>query len=122
MKLGHFTAALLLGAAGCRSSSLGPFPDASVVLISIDTLRADRLSPYGYKEGSTPVLESFAREGIVFEDLYLAVLARLGSLGFAPPASPERLLEQLGEGVSEPGQHVLAVQDASRVDVSRLCR
>lgn len=70
MKLGHFTAALLLGAGGCRSSSLGPFPDAPVVLISIDTLRADRLSPYGYKEGSTPVLESFAREGILFEDLY----------------------------------------------------
>ena len=54
----------------CRSSSVGPYPDASVVLVSIDTLRADRLPLYGYRKGATPNLDALAREGIVFEHVY----------------------------------------------------
>ena len=46
------------------------FPDAPVVLISIDTLRADHLPLYGYAAGSTPNLDRLGREGIVFDDLY----------------------------------------------------
>ena len=45
-------------------------PGAPVVLISIDTLRADRLPIYGYRKGSTPVMDRLAREGIVFDDVY----------------------------------------------------
>ena len=56
--------------AACRSSSVGPYPDASVVLVSIDTLRADRLPLYGYMKGATPKLDALAREGIVFEHVY----------------------------------------------------
>jgi choline-sulfatase len=70
MKLRRFLPAFLLALAGCRSSQPGPYPDASVVLVSIDTLRADRLSPYGYAKGQTPQLEALAREGIVFEELH----------------------------------------------------
>jgi len=33
--------------AGCRADALGPYPNASVILVSIDTLRADRLPLYG---------------------------------------------------------------------------
>src|SRR5262245_66361154 len=43
---------------------------APVVVISIDTLRADRLPIYGYRKGSTPVMDRLAREGIVFDDVY----------------------------------------------------
>jgi arylsulfatase A-like enzyme/tetratricopeptide (TPR) repeat protein len=58
-------------AAGCgRSKTAGPFPDASVVLVSIDTLRADHLPAYGYAAGTTPAIDALAREGIVFEDAY----------------------------------------------------
>jgi arylsulfatase A-like enzyme/thioredoxin-like negative regulator of GroEL len=39
----------------------------AVILISIDTLRADRLPPYGYPAGRTPRLTAFARESILFE-------------------------------------------------------
>jgi len=39
-----------------------------VVLISIDTLRRDHLSLYGYRRRTTPGLEAFAREAVVFED------------------------------------------------------
>ena len=62
--------ALLVGA-GCRGGrDVGPFPDASVLLVSIDTLRADHLPAYGYTAGSTPAIDALAREGIVFEDVY----------------------------------------------------
>jgi arylsulfatase A-like enzyme/Tfp pilus assembly protein PilF len=46
------------------------YPDAPVVLVSIDTLRADHLPLYGYKAGSTPNLDRLGREGIVFDDVY----------------------------------------------------
>jgi arylsulfatase A-like enzyme/Tfp pilus assembly protein PilF len=56
----------------CRSPSRSPasYPAAPVVLISIDTLRADHLPLYGYKDGSTPHLDQLAREGIVFDTAY----------------------------------------------------
>jgi len=38
-----------------------------VILISIDTLRADHLSVYGYRKLQTPNLDRFAREGVLFE-------------------------------------------------------
>lgn len=37
-----------------------------VILISIDTLRADRLSAYGYRKAATPHIDSFAQNGTVF--------------------------------------------------------
>ena len=41
-----------------------------VILVVIDTLRADRLPVYGYKSGRAPVLSSFANEGVVFDRAY----------------------------------------------------
>ena len=54
-----------------ESGSLGAqYGGAPIILISIDTLRADRLPLYGYRSGSTPVLDGLGREAIVFEDVY----------------------------------------------------
>jgi arylsulfatase A-like enzyme len=39
----------------------------SVVLISIDTLRADHVGTYGYARDTTPFLDRFARRAVVFE-------------------------------------------------------
>lgn len=51
-----------------RLSQLVPRPaDVNVVLITIDTLRADRIGPYGFKEVSTPALDSLAADGFVFD-------------------------------------------------------
>jgi len=55
---------------GCGAREIGPSSGSSFVLISIDTLRADRLSLYGYAGGSTPHIEKLAADGIVFEDVY----------------------------------------------------
>jgi len=43
------------------------FPGAPVILISIDTLRSDRLPAYGYKKVETPNLDALARESALFE-------------------------------------------------------
>jgi choline-sulfatase len=41
----------------------------SVILISIDTLRADHLSAYGYQKIKTPNIDSFAKQGTIFTDV-----------------------------------------------------
>lgn len=47
----------------------GPvFPGAPVVVISIDTLRADHLPAYGYQQVETPALDALARDAIVFDN------------------------------------------------------
>ncbi len=48
-------------AAGIRPS------DLNVVVITLDTTRADRIGAYGYREIETPNLDRLAREGVLFE-------------------------------------------------------
>jgi choline-sulfatase len=43
---------------------------APVILISIDTLRADHLPVYGYTKVRTPAIDALAGDGIVFERAY----------------------------------------------------
>src|SRR5712672_501760 len=42
-------------------------PPINVILITIDTVRADHLGCYGAKDVQTPTLDALARDGIVFE-------------------------------------------------------
>ena len=44
-----------------------------VILISIDTLRADHLTAYGAKRVDTPAIDRLAHDGIVFENAYAHV-------------------------------------------------
>jgi len=66
-----------LGLAGIVLSSLwipvscsptDPAP-RSVLLLSIDTLRADRLGCYGYDRPTSPFLDGLARQGVVYENV-----------------------------------------------------
>jgi arylsulfatase A-like enzyme/HEAT repeat protein len=45
-------------------------PNADVVLITIDALRADHVGAYGYPRPTTPNLDALARRGIRFERAY----------------------------------------------------
>jgi choline-sulfatase len=45
----------------------GPGSPPSVLLVTIDTLRADRVGAYGDAEARTPHIDAFAREGMLFE-------------------------------------------------------
>src|SRR5690606_26375545 len=47
-----------------------PAPPGLIVLISIDTLRADRLPVYGYTAGRTPALDTFGTDAIIFDRAY----------------------------------------------------
>jgi hypothetical protein len=42
----------------------------NVLLIVLDTLRADRLSAYGYSRPTTPFLDEYARRGVLFEKAF----------------------------------------------------
>jgi arylsulfatase A-like enzyme len=45
-------------------------PDSpNVILISLDTLRAQSMGCYGFKKETTPFLDQFAREGVLFENM-----------------------------------------------------
>ena len=65
-------AASLLGPP--RAASAPPANDPpNVVLITLDTVRADRLGCYGYKLIETPHLDSLAAEGVRFANAYTPV-------------------------------------------------
>jgi arylsulfatase A-like enzyme/Flp pilus assembly protein TadD len=68
--------ALLLACAmfgGCRAQpklTSGQFRNASVMLVTIDTLRRDRLGAYGGPSGLTPTLDRLSREGITYTNAF----------------------------------------------------
>jgi arylsulfatase len=67
----HATFAIALAvasllAAGCERAGAPP----NVLLISIDSLSADRLGAYGNPRDVSPTLDRLAREGVVFERAY----------------------------------------------------
>ena len=55
------------GAAACRGRApAGPAHRPNVLLVTIDTLRADRLGCYGYAGAATPTLDALAARGVRF--------------------------------------------------------
>lgn len=54
--------------AGERALALPPVDAPNVIWIVMDTVRADRLSLYGYGRPTTPGLERWAREGVTFDE------------------------------------------------------
>ena len=55
---------------GCGGSKAEDEPRPPIVLISIDTLRSDRLPAYGYRGVETPAIDALRRDGILFERAY----------------------------------------------------
>jgi tetratricopeptide (TPR) repeat protein len=63
-------------AIACTRQAPAPSPPAgprSVLLVTVDTLRADRLGCYGDGQARTPVIDALARGGVVFERAYTPV-------------------------------------------------
>ena len=58
-------AAALFGLVGCGKQEF-----TNVVLISIDTIRADHMSVYGYERPTTPHLERLAESSVAFDAAY----------------------------------------------------
>ena len=96
-------AALALAVAlGCSRGVPGPTVAPSVVLVTIDTLRADRLGCYGHKTAVTPTLDGLASRGVRFET----------AVAHAPLTAPSHASiltghTPLGHGVRDNGAYVL---------------
>ncbi|MBS4176804.1 sulfatase [Lederbergia citrea] len=41
-----------------------------IIMISLDTLRANRLGSYGYQKATSPYLDQIAKEGVLFENAF----------------------------------------------------
>ena len=66
-------AVLLLLCSGCAAPAPEPPPASRarhLVLITIDTLRADRVGAYGYARARTPRIDGLAARGVRFEHAY----------------------------------------------------
>ena len=57
----------LLCASGCARPR-AVYPRAPVILVSVDTLRADHLPAYGYRDVETPGLDALQKDAVVFEN------------------------------------------------------
>ncbi len=84
---------LALAMAACRAPApaAAPAPPPSVLMITIDTLRADRVGAYGDAAARTPTIDALARAGVLFEAAYSAAPITLPShatllTGLLPPA------------------------------------
>ena len=65
----------LLVVSGCGDTS--PAPD--ILLITLDTTRADRLGSYGYSAAETPALDGLAATGVRFDHAHAQVPLTLPS-------------------------------------------
>ena len=69
---------------GCAPEAPGPlagaYPRHNVVLISVDTLRADHLGAYGYTRPTSPMIDAIARQSVLFERAFAPVAATWPSL------------------------------------------
>jgi arylsulfatase A-like enzyme/Flp pilus assembly protein TadD len=70
---------LLALSALCAVAQPAPRPTTNVVLITIDTLRADHLGCYGYKQVKTPNIDGLAADGARFERAFAVVPVTLPS-------------------------------------------
>lgn len=68
MKILRALAVVVLASACARSRPGTAPPGTPVVLISIDTLRADHLPAYGYGALETPAIDALRRDAILFAD------------------------------------------------------
>ena len=57
----------------------GDTGDASVLLITVDTLRADHVGCYGYRRIATPIMDTLADTGVLFENAVTPAVMTLPS-------------------------------------------
>lgn len=86
----------------------------NVLLITLDTTRADRLGCYGYAGARTPVLDGLASEGIRFDDAVVATPSTLPS-----HATILTGLDAPNHGVRSNGQYRLGEDKLTLAEVLR---
>lgn len=56
-----------------------PKPRANIILVTVDTLRADHLGCYGYFRDTSPNIDALAKESVVFDQAYAVMATTLPS-------------------------------------------
>ena len=64
--LGVIAVSCLLGSTACSNRPATP----NIILISIDSLRPDRLGIYGYERDTSPNIDRLASESVVFDNAF----------------------------------------------------
>lgn len=88
--------------------------DINLIIVTLDTTRADRLGCYGYTRIATPHLDALARTGVLFEQAHAAIPLTLPShcsifTGKYPPA----------HGVRDNGGYFLAESEETLAETLR---
>jgi arylsulfatase A-like enzyme/Flp pilus assembly protein TadD len=101
MRRAALAIAVLATACGRKASPPADTPKASVLLVTIDTLRADRVGAYGARDARTPHLDALAGRGVLFEE----------ALSSAPLTLPSHAtilsgLDPVHHGVRDNGTYV----------------
>jgi arylsulfatase A-like enzyme/Flp pilus assembly protein TadD len=83
-------AAAFASLAACRGGTTRPPERPNLLLVTLDTVRADRLGAYGYRDGSTPNFDRLAGEGLLVRQAVAVAPLTLPShaslmTGQAPP-------------------------------------
>ena len=76
----------------------------NIILISVDTLRADHLSCYGYHRATTPNIDALGDQGVIFTKAYSTAV-------WTPPAHASMLTGLY------PSQHNVIHQNRLREDI-----
>ncbi len=111
---------LAFGISACGADAL----PRNVILISIDTLRADRLGTYGYERDTSPSLDAFARRGAVVERVvsetswtlpaHVTMLTGLGPATHGVVGPIKRIADEtplLGEVLREAGARTIGLTE-----------
>ncbi|MEA3409899.1 MAG: sulfatase, partial [Candidatus Eisenbacteria bacterium] len=84
----------------------------NVLLVTLDTVRADRLGCYGYESAETPTLDALAAQGVRFDDAVTSVPVTLPS-----HATILTGLSPLNHGVRDNGRYRLAEEHVTLAEV-----
>ncbi len=109
----------------CSGAGREPPPPTNLLLITLDTLRADHLGCYGYPRPTSPALDAFAAGATVFTDVTCSIPTTLPShvtifTGLPPQVhgitrnamDPERDLETMFDLLALQGRRTAAIVSA----------
>lgn len=104
-------------------------PDYNVILISIDSLRADHMSAYGYRRDTSPTMAALARDGVLFRNAssttswtlpgHMSILTGRSLLGHGVVTDAQKLgddIPTLAEGLKGAGYTTHAIVSAPYVE------
>jgi len=99
-------------AAVCVGLCCSRLPSSNVLIVTLDTTRADRIGCYGYEMARTPVLDRLASEGVLFKRCYSPAPVTL-----AAHASLFTGLYPLTHGVHDNGIYRLEEQSLTLAEI-----